>query len=471
MAMDDGSENIVCPECGEDVCITRDTARGWTHRSRVLPRIVWIAAILGLVGYWVSIGQLNFVRGEKGMNHVPPTANIVPRIHTSLDPTNIVGNTVTYVSTQDLRDAIGGDADALGKVRDKLNEAHTINQTKTYGGNQVETVVFGWQEPYGTFGSYQQYQFGGTLLWLAERIMVQDVRDPDSIGRNMYQGDWREGGWSFFPRLGYTRITHDGAVSRSWHVSLVNLFGVVSVGIVSAWLIVLPGRWFGLSLVCKRWFRLALFLSILVLFVLLSGIRSERKEYTRGNYSQDIAQSQVYSVDELGRAAADESALTVLCQELLDLVPAQETDLLLAQAWTFKPSVGKQWAKPVTDRLHVSIGRQGMLVSYEKRVYQVQDGEDIPARYRPSFWRDIQYSGMMPMLWGPIENQKILGVGIFRLISIGVLFWLIWRVLHWGARMVLVLVQKRRVLRNQCVFCAYPLTQEATQARYPEVGS
>jgi len=469
--MSDDPASVLCPECGEDVCTTRDTARGWTHRSRVIPRILWAVLCLGLIGYWVSIGQWSFVQGERRLNLPQPYTGSVGQIFTSLNPFNISDQTTTYLSTQDMRDAIDGDEDALNKARDKFGGAHANNQADTFGGSLIHTVVFGWKEPYGSISSNRGTNFGGVLFLHQYSAKLKDVRDTNSIGHNQYRWSWGEGGWSVFPQLGHTNITHDGAVIRSWSVNLIKLFGVLSVCLVLAWIVVLVGVRLGVSAVRKRSLQAALYLTLLVLAGFLGSSNVSFFDRVQSNHSQDVAQSQAYQVDELIQVASDDSALIALCQELLDLVPVQETDLLLSQAWTFTPSPVNKWTKPTTDRLHVSIGYQGMLVSYEKRVYQVRDGETIPARHRKPFWDGIRDFGIVAAHWGPIENQKSLSVGLFHLLSIGVLFWLAWRVLHWGARMVLVLVQKRRVMRNQCVYCAYPLTQEATQARYPEAGS
>jgi len=400
-----------------------------------------------------------------------PSGGSGGRVFTSLNPTYRAAAEVSYISNRDMSDAIGGDSEAMGRVIDRVGEAAAHNKENLDSLRAVETVAFGWKEPDGVFTFNRVYSFGGSLLRIHQSTMVNDVRNRDSIGRNTYQGDYGDGGWSFFPWMGYSIVTHDGAAFRSWAIYLPNLFGVLSVCVVLAWIVVLVGVRLGVSAIRKRSLQAALYLTLLVLAGFLGSSNVSFFDRVQSNHSQDIAQSQAYQVDELIQAASDDSALIALCQELLDLVPVQETDLLLSQAWTFTPSPVNRWTKPTTDRLHVSIGYQGMLVSYEKRVYQVRDGETIPARHRKPFWDGIRDFGIVAAHWGPIENQKSLSVGLFHLISIGVLFWLAWRVSHGLSRFVFGRIQKRRVLRNQCVYCAYPLTQEATQARYPEVGS
>jgi len=453
-----------CPECGGDVCTLRDTKRRWTHRSRVLPRLAWVTLCLGLVGYWVSIGQWH---SQVLANPVSTNASL------SLASTSVYTNLYLYeledesisISTSELQLAINGDQDALAQVVAKFGESAHWRPSQQ-GQPGLESVVFGLKETYGTFHSSVWYNFGGSLAHYSKNTMVQDLRDPNSIGRNPNQGNWRAGGWELFPRIRYSKLEHNDAMETSYSINLLNLFGVWSMCVVVAWVIRC------VCLVCRiSWvWRKRLGMVTLVLLMIVSGILGiigkEVWEMPGSIHQPDVAQSVPYSIEVLNGAVQDPFKAKEICQELLDLVPADhEGNLLLSQFWIYQ-SPDQKWAQPTTSLVNAAIGRSFLLSSTRRTYQSIQEGEKIPKGHRFQFWRGFSERGVISFNWGPPEDRREFVFGVFLVVSIGVLSWLIWSVLHWGARVVFRRVQKRRVLLNQCIFCAYPLTAEAVNARY-----
>jgi len=470
MSMDDLT-NIVCPECGGDVCVVHDTARGWTHRSRVLPRMTWAVVCLGLIGYWVSIGQYSAALTPANTTNQQARNN--RWIAATLNPLELglgVGEDYVYVSAQDLRDAIDGDEDVLVSVAQKFGEAEEYNRKNKDSSTSIERVQFAWHEPYGSIGSLRRFSFGKSLLWLSESIMLEDIRDHDSVGRSQSSGSWGEGGWSFWPRFGYTDITRDGAVTRSWDVNLVGIFQLVSVCLVGAWLIGLAIGLIGLSKEKRFKVRCGVFIVLLISAGLVSWGEAWVYTFERGESSQDIALSGAWTLDYLDSVIADEDKMSLFCKDLLGLIPAgYGEDLLLAQAWDYAP-VSRQVIDP-SEKTVVLWIRYTLLIGYYGYQFEHVDEAREIQQVDGTIWDGLIDYGMLRLRWGPLERQSTLSIGVFSWISIGVVFWMLWTMTHWVSRLVFGRIQKRRVRRNQCIICAYPLTQEATQARYPEVGS
>lgn len=477
--MDAESKNIeiACPECGKDVCVLHDTKRSWTHRSRVIPRIVWAVVCLGLIGYWISTGQVYSVKNQTQAQAYQVPAMPAGKVSTNLNPIGRADLEIEYVSSQDFRDAIDGDEQAISVVRKKITEASVATkESKTWGS--VESVQFGWKEPFGSFTSNKMYRFGGMLYSTHHSIKLHDIRDPNSVGHKQYRWSWGENDWSIFPRLGKRSVTQNGAIIDSWNIQYVNIFRLVSICIVCGWLVGILGRRLHIPVIKKRYTSMVLAVALILVGVIYAGTNPGVQEQTSGSFARDIAQSNVYTIEQLDEAVSDDVKLIELSRELIGVIPEWETqELLLSQAWNYaKTNVAdgtvKKWAKPTTDIFSVSLSHSSQLIGYTKISYpDIKADEQVRASWKPSFWEGIREHGVVAIQWGPLENQRMISIGVLTFISIGVLFWLIWKINHWCARFVLGRVQKRRVIGNQCIFCAYPLTQEATQARYPQVAS
>lgn len=457
--------HIACPECGGDVCELSDTRRNWTHRSRMIPRLVWIVLCLGLIGYWVSTGYL-----ENVWNHSQPIRiqqQSSTQVATSLNPSYRTDSDSIYVSTQDLRDAIEGDPNAKSRVRENITEASRFTQYPD-SGSRIESIWFGWKDTLGSHTSNRSYRFGRTLWILNHSAKLQDVRHLSSIGHDQYRWSLGEDGWTFFPQFGKQTITQDGAVRDSWGIDLVGVFRLLSMCLVIGVLIGYIGKRLRIPLLRKRYSGVTLMLIMLCSALAYSAFTPSEFKRVHGGHMQDIAQSEAYTIEYLDEVIKDDDKLIQLSRDLLALIPSSENrELLLSQAWKYATSDTK-WATATTDSFGFGTLWNWSMFRYQKRSYlDVGADEQIPTRYRQSFRKALFEQGSLIFHWGPIESQRTLSVDFFTIVSIGVLFWLIWMISHWSARFILRRVQKRRVLRNQCIFCSYPLTAQAVNARYP----
>ncbi len=483
MEIEPNNIEIACPECGKDVCVLHDTKRKWTHRSRVIPRIVWAAACLGLIGYWVSTGRVHFVQDEVDVLIQSYGGAPVGQIPTSFQPE--FGylddpELVLFVSKIDLQEAMGGDPEAMSHVLAKLREAVVYNEHLDEGGLTIKSVVFGWKESYGSYYSSTSYFFGGPLLMFSSGKMVPDMRDLDTVGRYWYQGDWGAGGLLLFPRLGYRTSLHDGAANQEWSISLIGVFGIFSMVFILVWVAGIIAGLVGVRVAGRRSIQVGLFFVLFVAVAATSYFGVYQYTSLRAGAYGDIVQSKVYSIAEMEALTGDENEAMKLIEDLLGLFATNPQgpnglgyagEELLAQFWSRDLANVKNWPQTTNDRFDLLIGYGWPLLNYERLNYiDLQDGQEVTVLVHDSTWEYFRKRGMLTLRWGPPEHRASLSIGIVTWISIGVLFWLIWKFVHWCARFIIGRVQKRRVIGNQCIFCAYPLTQEATQARYPQVA-
>ena len=177
-----------------------------------------------------------------------------------------------------------------------------------------------------------------------------------------------------------------------------------------------------------------------------------------------------YWYEELDQSVSDDAKLIELCRKLLEALPYSQSDeMILRRDTLYMRSFFQHWAEPQSAYFSLAISDRWPLVGYQRISYPEHKPEEkIPDRHRRSVWNDFAEQGILTLQWGPIEDQRTASLGVFTLASIGVLFTLIWKFTHWVARFALGRVQKRRVRRSACIYCAYPLTQAGVQARYPE---
>tara|TARA_R110002072_G_scaffold42064_1_gene117317 strand:- start:20477 stop:21679 length:1203 start_codon:yes stop_codon:yes gene_type:complete len=370
-----------------------------------------------------------------------------------------------YISSKVLQSAIAGDAQALNAVREQFAD---VKQSMVVDGENVEYINFSWRETSGSIVSSRQLRFGGLLWASGHRVDLKDVRDEHSVGINRYSTRWDDSGWSFNPLVSKTVITRDGAVSDWLYVNPVSVFGLLSVCLVCTWLVAMGGqRLVGVHL---RKGYILMGLLIAALLYSMSQPRDSKFDSMIMFTAIDNRVGGTYWYEELDQSVSDDAKLIELCRKLLEALPYSQSDeMILRRDTLYMRSFFQHWAEPQSAYFSLAISDRWPLVGYQRISYPEHKPEEkIPDRHRRSVWNDFAEQGILTLQWGPIEDQRTASLGVFTLASIGVLFTLIWKFTHWVARFALGRVQKRRVRRSACIYCAYPLTQAGVQARYPE---
>lgn len=455
-------ENTVpCPECGGDVCQLRDTKRNWTHRSRMTPRLVWLVLIAAFVGYWIYSGMWMTSSRSSGFRLQFNTAQA-----SSLSPEGVaVDSAQSFLSKQDLHDAIAGDQAMIEKVQRQLQKPIDRNQS-IQRMPEIVNVRFGFKEPNGFHINDTQYSLGGQWVSINTSNILADIRNPDSVELNPHIDQFQTR-YSWFPIFYYSYTLPGGSPQYSWNINFITILGVVG----SCMLLVRFIRWIGdkggLRLARMRGFGVivvTLLLAAMISVVLWSKDTNTTRHSTVYN---DAAISQAYTVESLSEIVNDQEKLIEWCMEVVEIVPADDTrELLLGQIWIYKSPVG---AGPQVEYKSFSIGYDHLpMFRWDSRKYpeEISD-QDLPPipNYRGLRW--LKEQGAIPLSWGsPRDHQSVMVYPFIVLAFILVMHWL-WRILHWISRRILARVQKRRVLRNQCIFCSYPLTAQAVNARYP----
>ncbi len=453
---------IACPECGGDVCVLKDTNLGWTHWSKVIPRILWVLTFAGLVGYWVSIGQWDYSEQTSGWTRRAGTQQ-----SSSLTPFPVsIDEQQEYISTTDLLNAINGDQEAIQSVTSNLRQAVEVfddNESRAW----PESVKFGLKLTNGTHYTTRQYSFGGAWYGYSRSDSLTDFRDPESADLNPYTEESVQ--WSVFPSLRYSKTYTGGSRQVNHRISVYTILGVLSVCMVLAWVL----RWIGsmcrVPVMDRRgaWGVLAVVLFLGAACIAIISQETRSHEYS--NAYQDIALSPLYTIEELREATANPAGIVELCESINELIPESHSgDLFVGQLWNFAKTKQDSSKSPVVQWFRAGVGHQYTLINWNNRTYpETVAEEDLPEPFRQSFWWALHNNGVALLYWGSPRSSSSISIAVFTLTLFPVFFYWVWRLYHWIGRIVVARSQHRRMLRNACVYCGYPLTAEALDARHP----
>ncbi|MBL4697641.1 MAG: hypothetical protein JKX70_02285 [Phycisphaerales bacterium] len=178
------------------------------------------------------------------------------------------------------------------------------------------------------------------------------------------------------------------------------------------------------------------------------------------------SQTGEYSLEEIRGAIDNPDAMSVLIDSIAQqLDEASESDGILLSARVDHGYVS------YTENWLGSLGRYIPLVKFSKQTYYEREPVnkqwriDPPAHLRNEpkldmsglYWWEVRLGGANSLYWLSFSP------GYVCLVLVG-LYWL-WRMLHLIGRSALGRMQRRRVGRDQCALCAYPLSEDGLVAR------
>ncbi len=457
----------VCPECGQDVRVLRDTNRSWTHTSRMSASIIWLVIVLGLVGYWLFLGAWDYAQAQ-----IDNRVTLGSEFRLALAPWTLPTDTdFGFLSTGELIHAIDGDEEALERVKDTLqlavDDAVSTNQDK-YG---LLGIKYGLIEPAAYISSYADYTLGGDWVTMTTSDSILDVRNLDSMDSNRVF-DWEDADWEFFPVLAYSKRSSDTTSGSTKNfviqVDYLTILGVLSVCVIFVWVFHWTASRAGWNALGKRTIRIALIAAMFLLCIAVTMLTPQKQISRSSTTSIQSPISPAYSLDELGEIAQDSVQTIGWATEILSMYPEdQQEDLMLGQYRVFDQDVDTSVYEMGFERSEILIGNRFDLFTWGRGSFQ----DEFPQSNLPkphsieSKLRSLQYEGALVHIWGPPRSTSFVQIKIVHLALIGMALYLFWGSLQLISLLIFKGVQRRRVRRDQCIFCAYPLTSEARIAR------
>ena len=459
----------VCPECGSDVSVLRDTTRNWTHTSRMSASIIWLVIVLGLVGYWLFLGAW-----ESTQTQINNRITLGSEFRFALAPWSMpTDSDFGFLSSDELIGTIDGDEDALNRVKDTLqlavNDAVLTNQDK-YG---LLGIKYGLIEPAAYISSYADYTLGGDWVTMTTSDSILDVRNLDSMDSNRVF-DWEDADWEFFPVLSYSKRSSDTTSGSTKNfviqVDYLTILGVLSVCVIFVWVFHWTASRAGWNALGKRTIRIALIAAMFLLCTAVTMLTPQKQISRSSTTSIQSLISPAYSLDELGEIAQDSVQAIGWATEILSMYPEdQQEDMMLGQYRVFDQDLDTSVYEMGFERSEILIGNRFDLFTWGRASFQ----NGFPQSNLPkphsieSKLRSLHYEGALVYIWGPPRSVSFVRIKIVHLALIGMTLYLFWVSLQLISLLIFKGVQRRRVRRDQCIFCAYPLTSEARIARNP----
>ena len=516
------SEAVIrCSECGHDVRTLRSLKQKWSHRSRVIPRVIWIVLVSVLVGYGLYSGGWQY--SVRPMSMALGSMNWGGQ-SSSLSRTALDEDT-RYLGLADLEVAIGGAdervvaqvEETLARLDEQIREAvdrYDLIEAGEVKGATPEGVQFGLKEARGMRVEETAYSFLGRWLAVGYSDRLSDISDPGAFEEFAHLVT-PVVHWSIRPSLQYSRTLPGGYRQVTVTLSLWSILGVLSVCMVLTACI----RWLGRRSVVKnrargvyrlcdwRWGAMVICLVLFVGAGVIALVGAKPSTMVISHAYQDIAMSPVYSIDELRAAMVDPEKARAIGQVIVDLIPdlrlkqeegirageigignlgngyvyIPDEEMLVGQLWQYESPAGAGLngsptiaAGGVAENrsLNVSIGPWFRLLGWNKQVYPTQ--EAVVAYSGVDFfetWRNLSEFGMLTVRWTGRLSRTRISLRPTSLVLLPMLLYWVWRGLHGTSRLLIRLKERRRERRNQCIYCAYPLSHEGTLARYPDPGS
>jgi hypothetical protein len=445
MSMDDLA-NIVCPECGGDVCKVDRIDRVWPHKSLVVPRILWIV-FLGIflvistpwIGSW--LGSSTALRSSTQQSQ-----DYGVRVFESL----LSGKTV--------QDASRGDEGARHLVLEELTTVDKQNQRR----DPRTTVRFDFVDPGGVLYTGEHWGLGGKWITRSENIALEDIRDSSVVDEHFFGRPFNN--WTLFS---LSRYQTGGGKSQSFRIEMGNILGIIATCLAVVYLIRLVGRRLGVAVVSKRHSRAFLFV-VLVVGVVVFAFNNHTTISHRSVRGKANSSTAWYSVEEIHEAIQNTQKADQLLDEIAQAIPAGDPDDWLLGKTSDRGFITHFTIWEVAFGPLLKIGT-GSHIEYS---IEQEDGTTTrvnrPAGHHNGFGMHagLQY---LAMSWAGKQSVAGFSMNLTQVILGIVLFYWLWKIDHGISRFVFYRFERRRtrrrIQRNQCIFCAYPLSDEGINAR------
>lgn len=449
--LDRGSQQVSCPECGEDVATLTHTKYQSRLSVRLIPFLFVSLLMIGF-GIWTSPWGQDQLGNSYG--YWETTESFIDSSVRYLD---------SSISFDELQLAGSGDSSSINRFAlwiDELLEEEQSDDT-------LSRVWIGTCTTGGSRVTDQRYGLGGIWYWKISMASLDDVRDPDSFGQTPYR--MMNPSMSWLP-LSFTEINHDGAEHVRTTYDLIGFLTHISICLLIVYVLRRVGKRMKVSLGQESRSRAVLFLMLFVstmVYCLFYPYQSNDKKIGPIHYALDHG----FSIEELKATIQSPQQTSQLAASLVEgttttnLNPgiSREDHVVSASVVRGYGSQTKNWL--------ASLGRYFPLVKLTKRVYfrpesiAESDRIESPDHLRNNaildfgglYWWEFRIDGNDSTYWLSFSPGYLCFVGVCC-------YW-IWTFAAWIPRLVAMRIQSRRVRNAQCAFCSYPLSEEGVLAR------
>lgn len=440
-----GEPSYRCPECGGDVCVTRELVRRWTHPTYLIPVIFWaltLCIVLAITSPWGNewMGKTGIWTNESPIGRELNGTPNKPPLQLSV-----------------VRAAADGDLEAqretIGLIRSRLDWYGPIEPD--------EKLVFIATGLAGIIHRQFRYGYGADWFTYWSNTTVDNMSDPDHS--DMRNDSLSETSFRLYPPE-YMRIEQDDSRTVYQTFSMLGALTFLSVCMIVIFMTEHALRIFGFSF-NRRSKKIVLAILLLGAVSLSIVYPSDTSTFYSGTGGVK-QRSDLLDRDELLAYLSDTNSQRSLVDLIADSFESvQETDshvnLWLESSYS---SAISYWT--------ASAGLPYQLYWFKRKSYFERQSDtayqrpiDPPASAIAGQRTTLNKLSGWELRLGGKKALYSVGVSPSTVALLTVAFYWFWKLAHGGGRRWMAMIQRKRVKRNQCIFCAYPLSPEALSAR------
>lgn len=443
----EGGLGVVCPECGGDVGVTRQHRRGMPFFAGLVILILLLAMLIYL-SPWVQgkLGDRFAVRDSIPTQNEPEFDELTWTISRSM-----------------LLGAQAGGAESREIILQQLMSQ--LNEYDQPGEDLLCRFVFA--KPEVTVFLTTVYGCAGAI-WSKMQISQYSntLADPPARAQRYLTDMNRVRLWPYQR----TRVLDTGGTMVIESLMLLGICSTLAVAIGVVWLLAMLDRRYGQGWLDRFSIRAFLFGIVVIGFAAWSGFRPHSLHY-RSVQGAIVSAMPWDNAGELQGRAQTPKGRDELFGQLVAAVPASDAPVILTTQWkrNFTPR-WRSWRWGSNWGLELLTVRLDSF--YQAPSATQEDVIQIPiyiAHTLPQLRRfglaEIQLRfGMHKNLW----DISLYPANWVLIIASGILGW---RLIRFVIGIPRRRVQRKRVKRDQCIFCGYPLSPQALAARSGGVGS
>ena len=448
-----GGSGVLCTECGQDVGQTTSTRLMWTHPLRLIPLVVFIGAIVGAIA--LSTPLVSFLGYSGGVAHSWSTKGF----H------SVSGLLEPIKSTADLRAAGAHDPETSDQLLRAINSKLGELEGYLWEG-KIRFVTLGTS---GVVQHVAEYGIGSTVFEHYESSTFTDVRDPSSFAPiDIYP--LSSDSVSYGP-IEYSSVVsaHNGTHMISVEVSYIALLVQLAACWLVAWIIRKMFVRFGVQFFASKAGRVVVLTFVLAGSGVVSILFPRSTDYVIAGSSpiRTTAWKPFDDIKDAVESAIENPSESDVFLALLDglLVGEDEQESLIGiEIDALHDTHQSYWRMGFEWDVEIASGGS---VSYSRLD---EDGIEVPVIPGPQVqvehaaldhsWRNMKFvkrtnAGMRYLSFSPVSVLGFIAMAIW-----------FWKFERWISLGILRRIHRRRVKRVQCIFCAYPLSDPALQARF-----
>jgi len=340
----------------------------------------------------------------------------------------------------------------------------SILERKWVAGSQ-DKMQFVLLEPDGISTEWGYWGLGGQWVQRASNIALKDLRDPTTTDPDAFQ--YSRTYWSWFP-ITHSQVKLGGAQVVYTGIDPFAILSMVAVCIALVYVLSRLGGRMRIQILTNRLSKVVLFLVLISIVVVGAANHSHSSGFPSAR-GKEIGTTSWYSHDELQSLVSETGSVDHLIEEIANATPSDRGgDLLLGEKWDRGyETIFKMVEFGLGDQLQLCSGSR--MDFFEEQPDGTLTRTAIPDHLHPGL--DFGSYGLTQVWigWTIGKTKMSFGFNLPILILAIVFYYWLWKGFHRIAQIGLGVVQRKRIQRNQCIFCAYPLSEEARIARSSDI--